>query len=142
MTALPDSGAHHNPAFVLAINAGSSSIRFALYDAGKTSARRLRGKIERIGLSDTTLTVDDLTGAPEPVHHRPAPHSLECREEARLVERAELVYMYAAEQTLRAPKWNYFPGSSNPWKVRPAWAPDTEVGVTSSVQQHLNRRAA
>ena len=63
MTALPDSGAHHNPAFVLAINAGSSSIRFALYDAGKTSARRLRGKIERIGLPDTTLTVDDLTGA-------------------------------------------------------------------------------
>jgi len=50
-------------ASVLAINAGSSSIRFALYDLTESLARRLRGKIERIGLPDTTLNVDDSTGA-------------------------------------------------------------------------------
>ncbi len=50
-------------AYVLAINAGSSSIRFALYDVTEPLLRRLRGKIERIGLPDTTLTVDDSTGA-------------------------------------------------------------------------------
>jgi acetate kinase len=50
-------------ACVLAVNAGSSSIRFALYDAAEPLPRRTRGKIERIGLPDTTLTVDDSTGA-------------------------------------------------------------------------------
>ncbi len=52
-----------NPASVLAVNAGSSSIRFALYDATEPLLRRLRGKIDRIGLSGTTLNVDDSTGA-------------------------------------------------------------------------------
>ena len=51
-----------DPASVLAVNAGSSSIRFALYDLAKPLLRRLRGKIERIGLSGTRLTVDDSTG--------------------------------------------------------------------------------
>lgn len=49
---------------VLAINAGSSSIRFALYEPTDPLELRLRGKIERIGLSDTTLSVDGLTEAP------------------------------------------------------------------------------
>jgi acetate kinase len=49
--------------YVLAVNAGSSSIRFALYDVTEPLRRHLRGKIERIGLPDTTLTVDDSTGA-------------------------------------------------------------------------------
>jgi acetate kinase len=43
---------------VLTINGGSSSIRFALYDAADTSRTVLAGKIDRIGLSDTALTVD------------------------------------------------------------------------------------
>ncbi len=51
-----------DPASVLALNAGSSSIRFALYDLTKPQLQRLRGKIERIGLPGTTLTVDDPTG--------------------------------------------------------------------------------
>lgn len=51
-----------DPARVLAVNAGSSSIRFALYDVTEPLRRRLRGKIERIGLPDTTLMVDDSTG--------------------------------------------------------------------------------
>ena len=48
---------------VLAVNAGSSSIRFALYDVTETLRRRQHGKIERIGLPGTTLSVEDSTGA-------------------------------------------------------------------------------
>ena len=52
-----------NSAYVLAVNAGSSSIKFALYNLTEPLLRRLSGKIERIGLSDTTLTVNDPTSA-------------------------------------------------------------------------------
>ena len=44
---------------VLAINGGSSSIKFAVYATGEALQRRLHGKLERIGLRDTTLTFDD-----------------------------------------------------------------------------------
>ncbi len=44
---------------VLAINGGSSSIKFALYTMDDAPLRRLHGKIERIGLRETTLTFDD-----------------------------------------------------------------------------------
>jgi acetate kinase len=58
-----DSSPARNSAYVLAVNAGSSSIKFALYNLTEPRLRRLSGKIERIGLSDTTLTVSDPTGA-------------------------------------------------------------------------------
>lgn len=58
---MSDRGLPGDAACVLAINAGSSSIRFALYDVTGPLLRRLRGKIERIGLSGATLTVDDST---------------------------------------------------------------------------------
>ena len=54
--ATPDAG------ILLAINGGSSSIRFALYDWGEPLQRRLSGKVDRLGLSGTTLTVKDATG--------------------------------------------------------------------------------
>ena len=44
---------------VLTINAGSSSIRFAVYELDKTLRLRLDGKIDRIGLSGTMLIVND-----------------------------------------------------------------------------------
>ncbi len=47
----------------LTINAGSSSIRFAFYGAGKPPVRLLDGKMERIGLEGTALIVDDAAGA-------------------------------------------------------------------------------
>ena len=47
---------------ILAINGGSSSIRFALYEAGEPLRRRLDGKVDRVGLSGTILTVNDSTG--------------------------------------------------------------------------------
>lgn len=49
---------------VLTINGGSSSIRFAVYEAGETPSRRLDGKIDRIGLSGTSLIVNDSAGEP------------------------------------------------------------------------------
>jgi acetate kinase len=51
-----------DPDCVLTINGGSSSIRFAVYEAGDTLRRRLAGKIDRIGLSDTHLIVGDSGG--------------------------------------------------------------------------------
>src|SRR5882724_1761445 len=43
---------------VLTINAGSSSIRFAIFEASQPPRRLLQGKIERIGGGDASLTVD------------------------------------------------------------------------------------
>ena len=51
-------GPGRDPGALLAINGGSSSIRFALYDADATLRRRLDGKIDRIGSSGTTLSVN------------------------------------------------------------------------------------
>ncbi|HEY5580296.1 MAG TPA: hypothetical protein VIK56_03895 [Rhodoferax sp.] len=50
---------------ILTINGGSSSIRFAVYEAGETPRRRLDGKIDRIGLSGTNLSVNDPAGKPQ-----------------------------------------------------------------------------
>jgi acetate kinase len=50
---------------ILTINGGSSSIRFAVYEAGETPRRRLDGKIDRIGLSGTNLIVNDPAGKPQ-----------------------------------------------------------------------------
>jgi len=47
---------------ILTINGGSSSIKFALYEAGGSLKQRLYGKIDRIGLSGTNLTYNDPTG--------------------------------------------------------------------------------
>jgi acetate kinase len=48
---------------VLSINGGSSSIRFAVYEVGEAPRRQLEGKIDRIGLSGTTVTATDSAGA-------------------------------------------------------------------------------
>ncbi len=41
---------------MLALNGGSSSIKFALFSCADLTQRRLHGEIERIGLPATTLT--------------------------------------------------------------------------------------
>jgi acetate kinase len=51
---------------VLTINGGSSSVRFAVYEAGETPRRQLDGKIDRIGLSGTNLIVNDPARKPQP----------------------------------------------------------------------------
>jgi acetate kinase len=45
---------------ILTINSGSSSIKFALFDADANLKKELYGKIDRIGLSDAALTYHDL----------------------------------------------------------------------------------
>ncbi len=47
--------------FVLTINGGSSSIKFALFEAGITLRRILQGGIERIGLPEASLRVTGLS---------------------------------------------------------------------------------
>ena len=60
---------------VLTINGGSSSIRFAVYEAGATPRLRLGGKIDRIGSSGTTWTVHDPAAEPQvPSHLAVADH--------------------------------------------------------------------
>jgi acetate kinase len=44
------------PQQVLTINAGSSSIKFALFDAGDEPKRRIGGNLERIGQADSSIT--------------------------------------------------------------------------------------
>jgi acetate kinase len=46
--------------YVLAMNGGSSSIKFTLYRMEDSPKRRLHGKVDRIGLGGTTLTFDDI----------------------------------------------------------------------------------
>jgi acetate kinase len=50
---------------ILAINGGSSSIKFALYQVEEPLKRRLYGKIDRIGLSGTNLSFHDQDGKPQ-----------------------------------------------------------------------------
>ena len=58
MAKLSDSKDRH---LVLTINAGSSSIKFALFRRGPSVARVLSGKVERIGLPGSMLSVTDAT---------------------------------------------------------------------------------
>jgi acetate kinase len=58
---------------VLTINGGSSSIRFAIFEAGRPPRRLLQGKIERIGGADAGLTVDRCDG------HAPARDKIDIR---------------------------------------------------------------
>ena len=48
---------------ILAINGGSSSIKFALFEAGDSLRRILAGQIERIGLTNATLRVKGVNPA-------------------------------------------------------------------------------
>jgi len=50
---------------ILTINGGSSSIRFGLYQQAEPLQRQLSGKVDRIGLSGTNLTVKDSSGNPQ-----------------------------------------------------------------------------
>jgi len=47
--------------FILTVNGGSSSIKFALFRIGQALTRIFSGKIERIGLPDSVMTLTDVT---------------------------------------------------------------------------------
>jgi hypothetical protein len=53
LTSCPIFEAMHS---ILAINGGSSSIKFALYQVGESLKRVPYGKVDRVGLSGTSLT--------------------------------------------------------------------------------------
>ncbi|MGC9258506.1 MAG: acetate/propionate family kinase [Phycisphaerae bacterium] len=53
---------------ILTINAGSSSIKFALYETGSSLRRTMDGKIDRIGLSGTIFAVHDPYGKSQCSH--------------------------------------------------------------------------
>ncbi|MEP7150722.1 MAG: acetate/propionate family kinase [Nitrospira sp.] len=53
-------GTSHDIAAVLTLNAGSSSVKWALFRAGSPPVRLATGKLERIGLPDGILTVTDV----------------------------------------------------------------------------------
>ena len=57
------SSQQQGPSLVLTINGGSSSIKFALFEAGESLKRILEGSIERIGLPDASLRVKSLNPA-------------------------------------------------------------------------------
>ena len=64
-------GQEFQRSFVVTVNAGSSSIKFALFQGADSLDRVLSGKIERIGLPGTELTVTDLASQQSertPVH--------------------------------------------------------------------------
>jgi len=50
---------------ILAVNAGSSSVKFALAEAGDPANRLLSGSAERLGAGDSTLRLSAGEGAPE-----------------------------------------------------------------------------
>ena len=59
---------------VLAVNGGSSSIKFALFGTGEEPRRVLGGEIERIGLPDATMRVTEhLVGDGSPASPSPFP---------------------------------------------------------------------
>ena len=58
---------------ILTVNGGSSSIKFALFEAGDPLRRILGGEIERIGLPAATLWVKGLTPADNFTHSISAP---------------------------------------------------------------------
>ena len=59
---MSEDSTHREPTRVLALNAGSSSIRFALYDLAEPPLRHTHGKIERIGIPGTMLTISSSAG--------------------------------------------------------------------------------
>ncbi len=57
----------HKDDFILTINAGSSSIKFALYPVHNEARQNLSGRIERIGSPDAKLTVNQHTESEEKI---------------------------------------------------------------------------
>jgi acetate kinase len=59
---------------ILAINSGSSSIKFALYRANSAMDRIVSGKLERIGRPDSSLTIKDKDGTSQKLPVRSPNH--------------------------------------------------------------------
>src|SRR6266403_4449857 len=74
--------------FILTLNAGSSSLKFALFREGETLSRELVGKFERIGLAEGKVTsTDTQTGKREEHPFQAANHTACVPMLASLLER-------------------------------------------------------
>lgn len=71
-------GAGRKPFSVLAINSGSSSLRFTLFKTGELLAQLLTGKFERIGLPDAGLSLTDVRANQSDERRIDAPNHVAC----------------------------------------------------------------
>src|SRR5258708_7134411 len=65
-------------AFVLTINAGSSTLRFAVFLAAQPPACLMLGKFERIGLPDSEVTLTDVATGKKEHRRLRAPNHASC----------------------------------------------------------------
>jgi acetate kinase len=65
-------------AYILTINSGSSSVKFALFSVGQPLARILSGKFDRIGLPEAKLTVSDAANSQQEERVIQAPNHAGC----------------------------------------------------------------
>jgi acetate kinase len=117
---------------VLAINGGSSSIKFSLFDAANSMQRVLEGKIERIGLPGTTLTIANSPGIP--------PRKVAAADHAAAADSVvQVLSEYAHGSTLQAIGHRVVHGGSQyqaPQKVSPAMLEDLR-GLSPFDPDHL-----
>jgi len=78
ITEMAASGQSDPAQFVLTLNSGSSSIKFALFRVGPPLERVLTGKFERVGLPDGELTVMDAATGHREQRAVPAPNHAAC----------------------------------------------------------------
>ena len=64
--------------YVLIINSGSSSLRFALFKAGESLPQILIGKFDRIGLPDARLSFTDVLAHQRGERRIKAPNHVAC----------------------------------------------------------------
>src|ERR1043165_5741754 len=65
-------------AHILTINAGSSSLKFALFQAKESPSRALEGKFDRVGLPHGELRVNDLRNGKKETRQIDAPNHADC----------------------------------------------------------------
>ena len=70
--------AGRKPFSVLAINSGSSSLRFTLFKTGESLGPILTGKFERIGLPDAGLSLTDVRANQSDERRIDAPNHVAC----------------------------------------------------------------
>lgn len=78
------------PAIVATVNAGSSSIKFAVFRAGAPLARVVEGSIDRIGLAESTLTIADCASGATEKRPIDAPDHVACLPHIREALRGHL----------------------------------------------------
>ena len=69
---------HHSHGFILTINGGSSSLKFALFHVGSPLTRVASCRVDRIGFPEGTLTLTDVAGGTSERRTIQAAHHKDC----------------------------------------------------------------